>query len=158
MVARLIRIYPYMFFRGHMWMFLIIILCLGVTFVGLTGAAAVPSTTQDTVHLAAAIMAFLGYGLMLVLFTLLDESIGVDAPDALRTYRITLSWVLIMGGITLGITGLFSDVATAILEIILVLLAVAYTLSWLHETEFRIRSKTVAPSVVIMESSTPKVQ
>ncbi len=138
-------------------MFLIIILCLGLTFVGFMGAAAVPSTTQDTVHLASAIRAIFGYGLMLVVFTLLDESIGIDASDALRTYRITLSWVLIMGGIKLGITGLFSDVATAILEIILVLLAVAYSLSWLHESEIPIRSKTVAPCVVIMESSTPKV-
>ena len=151
-VSRLIRLYPYVFRTRDMWLFSFIILCLVVTFFGLMGVAAVPINSQRSLHLVAAIMVFLGGGLMLIAFTLLDKSIDIDQPQFVLRYRIIVASLLVALGIALAITAEFTDVATAVLEIILVLLAVAYILSWTVESEFPIRSKSLPARVSILES------
>lgn len=151
-VSRLIRLYPFVFRTRDMVLFSFIIVCLVVTFIGVMGIAAVPISTSRGLHLLAAILVFLGGGLMLVAFTILDESIDIDASWNVRSYRIVVAGLLVLGGLALAITGYLSDVATAVLELFLVLLAVAYILSWLDVSEFPIRSKSLPARVSILEA------
>jgi hypothetical protein len=93
-VARLIRIYPFVFRVADMWLFAFIILCLIVGFIGLMGASAVPIDTQRAVHLVAAVMLFFGLGFLIIAFTILDESIDIDASPQVRQFRIIMSVII----------------------------------------------------------------
>ncbi len=151
-VARLIRIYSFVFRTGDMWLFSFIIVCLIVGFVGLMGVAAVPIEVERSLHLTAAIALFLGLGFMLIGFTVLDESIDLEASRSVRLYRLGFSIILLSLGIALAVTADVSDAATGILEIVLILSGLLYILSWSVSSEFPIKSRTLPARVSVIES------
>lgn len=156
-VARLLRIHPYVYRGIDMWLYFLIMFCLIVGFIGLMGVAAVPINLQRSLHLIAAIMMFGAIGLMLISFTLLDESINIASPTSVRQFRILISAVLIGAGIALAILADLTDAAAAILEICLILIALLYIITWTHESEFPIKSRTLPArlSILAAERSDP---
>jgi hypothetical protein len=155
--ARLIRLYPFVYRERDMWLLFLIILSLVVGFLGLMGLAAVPISVQRTLHLVAALMFFLGVGFLVILSILLDESINISAPSWLRRTRIALGVVLVGLGIALAIVVELTDAPTGILEICLVLAGLVYIGTWMHESEFPIKSETLPArmSSPLIERSVP---
>ena len=151
-VARLVRLYPYVFRAIDMWLFAFIILLLIVAFIGLMGVAAVPIDTQRTVHLVAAVMLFVGVGFLFIAFTLLDESIDLECSPTVRWYRIGLALLIFATGVALAVTQDLTEAAAAIIEIVIILQGLAYTWSWTSASEFPIKSRSLPARVSVMES------
>lgn len=151
-VARLIRIFPYVYRGIDMWLYFLIIFCLIVGFIGLMGVAAVPINLDRSLHLVAAIMLFAAIGAMIISFTVLDESINIDCPAAVRQFRILISVLLIGAGIALAVVADMTDAPTAILEICLILIALVYFITWTHESDYPIKSRTLPARLSILAS------
>lgn len=144
-VSRLLRMFPYVYRQADLWMFSLVILATGFFLISACGVGAVPLSTQYSIHIVATVTLFISGGIIILTCTFLDSQLDFDQPQNLGIYRIILSSLVVFCGIALAITAQLADAdaAAGIIEISLVVLFLMYFVSWGHDSEFPLNSKSL---------------
>jgi hypothetical protein len=150
--SRLNRLSPFIYRSIDIWLMALLIVSILVFFVGMCGVGAVPKSTLYPLHVVGAIMLFVGGIASLLIFTLLDYRLDLDQPMDIKWYRFGIAITGLATGVVLAITAGVSDITASICEIILAILLVLYVLSWMHESEFNFRSRSLPARLSCLEA------
>jgi hypothetical protein len=151
-ISRISRMSLFVYRQADIWTFSLLIVSVFFIFISACGVAAVPLSSEYTVHVVSAITLFISGGVFIGAVTWLDDRLDFDRPQLLRNFRIATAIVLILTGLALAITSELTDAAAGVLEIVLVLLFLLYIASWVHRSEFPLESKSLPARLTSIQS------